>query len=133
MGQIKYVYDETDLKNSNIEVNYVGSDDENILDSLKVFCLDSIPEGEIEEIEEKDDGYLVKVKKGYGEEVLAHIFRMTYLVTKFAFIFAKDIESGNFNMETADLSLLDADIKKVTEMDYKELGKLLEEEDNLVC
>ena len=62
-----------------------------------------------------------------GEEVLTHIFKYVYLVTKMAMIFKDEFSkgSGNFNVEDLDLSLLRPDIEKVEGLGYRELASLI--------
>jgi hypothetical protein len=125
MGTFKFTYDDENLK----EIRVVCEGGEDMLDTIKTFCIDSIPEELEHEVEMVNDGYLIKSEE-YGEEVLTHIFKYVYLVTRMAMIFKEDLEKKT-DVENLDLSLLRSDIEKVANMDYHELAKLIGEIDDV--
>jgi hypothetical protein len=138
MGTFKFTYDDDNLKEIKVICKYDDEKDrKDLLDTIKTFCIDSIPEElqpEVTELEE-ECGYLVKCKdEETGEKVISHIFKYLYLVTRMAMIF-KDELSNNMKVEEFDFSLLHPDIEKVENLGYRELisliGEIEKEEDHV--
>ena len=134
MGMFRFTYDDDNLKEIRVICKYDGEKDrEDLLDTIKTFCIDSIPDDlqpKVSDLkgEENEVGYLIECEDTEkGEEVLTHIFKYMYLVTKMARIFKDEFSkgSGNFNAEDLDFSLLRPDIEKVERMGYRELASLI--------
>jgi hypothetical protein len=131
MGTFKFTYDDDNLKEIKVICKYDDEKDrKDLLDTIKTFCIDSIPEELQPEITELEGecGYLVKCEdEEIGEKVITHIFKYVYLVTKMAMIFKDELSkgSGGFNAEDLDFSLLRPDIEKVEGMGYRELASLI--------
>ena len=134
MGVFRFTYDEDNLKEIRVICKYDGEKDrEDLLDTIKTFCIDSIPndlQPTVSEIngEEGETGYLIECEDTEkGEEILTHIFKYTYLVTRIAMIFKDEFSkgSGDLNVEDLDFSLLRSDIEKVEGMGYRELASLI--------
>ena len=134
MGTFRFTYDDDNLKEIRVICKYDGEKDrEDLLDTIKTFCIDSIPDDlqpKVSDLkgEGNEVGYLIEcedVEK--GEEVLTHIFKYMYLVTRMAMIFKDELSkgSGNFNVENLDFSLLRPDIEKVEGLGYRELASLI--------
>ena len=130
----RFTYDDDNLKEIRVICKYDGEKDrEDLLDTIKTFCIDSIPDDlqpKVSDLkgEENEVGYLIECEDTEkGEEVLTHIFKYMYLVTKMARIFKDEFSkgSGNFNAEDLDFSLLRPDIEKVERMGYRELASLI--------
>lgn len=141
MGTFRFTYDDDNLKEIKVICKYDGEKDrEDLLDTIKTFCIDSIPDDlqpTVSEIkgEENEVGYLIEcedVEK--GEEVLTHIFKYTYLVTRMAMIFKDEFAkgSGEFKAEDLDFSFLRSDIEKVEGLGYRELASLISDIDKEV-
>ena len=130
MGTFKFTYDDDNLKEIKVICKYDGEKDrEDLLDTIKTFCIDTIPEELNHEIIELTggDGFLIKcLTVEDGEEVLTHIFKYVYLVTKIAMIFKDELSKGSarFNADNLDFSLR-PDIEKVEGMGYRELAGLI--------
>jgi hypothetical protein len=134
MGMFRFTYDDDNLKEIRVICKYDGEKDrEDLLDTIKTFCIDSIPDDlqpTVSEINEEngETGYLIECEDTEkGEEVLTHIFKYMYLVTRMAMIFKDEFSkgSGNLNVEDLDFSLLRPDIEKVEGMGYRELAELI--------
>jgi hypothetical protein len=134
MGMFRFTYDDDNLKEIRVICKYDGEKDrEDLLDTIKTFCIDSIPDDlqpTVSEIngEEGETGYLIECEDAEkGEEVLTHIFKYMYLVTRMAMIFKDEFSkgSGNLNVEDLDFNLLRPDIEKVEGMGYRELAGLI--------
>jgi hypothetical protein len=134
MGTFRFTYDDDNLKEIKVICKYDGEKDrEDLLDTIKTFCIDSIPDDlkpTVSEIkgEENEVGYLIECEDAEkGEKVLTHIFKYLYLVTKMAMIFKDEFSkgSGNLNVEDLDFSLLHPDIEKVEGLGYRELAGLI--------
>ena len=131
MGTFKFTYDDDNLKEIKVICEY---DDEknrkDLLDTLKIFCIDSIPiseklQPEVTELE-GECGYLVKCEdEDTGEKVITHIFKYLYLVTRMAIIFRDEL-SNKTKVEELDFSLLRPDIEKVSGLGYRELIPLID-------
>lgn len=145
MGMFRFTYDDDNLKEIRVICKYDGEKDrEDLLDTIKTFCIDSIPDDlqpKVSDLKGEDNevGYLIECEDTEkGEETLTHIFKYMYLVTRMAMIFKDEFskESGNLNVEDLDFSLLRPDIEKVEGMGYRELAGLIgdiekEEEDHV--
>lgn len=136
MGTFKFTYDDDNLKEIKVICKYDDEKDrKDLLDTIKTFCIDSIPEElqpEVTELEE-ECGYLIKCEdEEIGEKVITHIFKYLYLVTRMIMIF-KDELSNKTKVEELDFSLLRPDIEKVENLGYRELipliGEIEKEED----
>jgi len=134
MGTFRFTYDDDNLKEIRVICKYDGEKDrEDLLDTIKTFCIDTIPEDLHpkvidSELGEEGVGYLIECEDAEkGEEVLTHIFKYMYLVTRMAMIFKDEFSkgSGNLNVEDLDFSLLRPDIEKVEGMGYRELASLI--------
>ena len=134
MGMFRFTYDDDNLKEIKVVCKYDGERDrEDLLDTIKTFCIDSIPDDlqpTVSEINGEDGeiGCLIECEDTEkGEETLTHIFKYMYLVTKMAMIFKDEFSkgSGNLNVEDLDFSLLRPDIEKVEGMGYRELASLI--------
>ena len=134
MGMFRFTYDDDNLKEIKVICKFDNEKDrKDLLDTIKIFCIDSIPDDlqpTVSKIngEDGETGYLIEcedTKK--GEETLTHIFKYVYLVTKMAMIFKDEFSkgSGNLNVEDLDFSLLRPDIEKVEGMGYRELASLI--------
>ena len=130
----RFTYDEDNLKEIRVICKYDGEKDrEDLLDTIKTFCIDSIPDDlqpKVSDLNGEDNevGYLIECEDiEKGEETLTHIFKYMYLVTKMAMIFKDEFSkgSGNLNVEDLDFSLLRPDIEKVEGMGYRELARLI--------
>jgi hypothetical protein len=141
MGTFKFTYDEDDLKEIKVVCKYDGEKDrEDLLDTIRVFCIDSIPDDlqpTISELgeEEGETGYLITCEDAEkGEETLTHILKYMYLVTRMVMIFKDELSkgSGGFNVDDLDFSLLRPDIDKVEGLGYRELAGLIGEIDKEV-
>jgi hypothetical protein len=138
MGTFKFTYDDDNLKEIKVICKYDDEKDrKDLLDTIKTFCIDSIPEELQPEVTELNGecGYLVKCEdEETGEKVITHIFKYLYLVTRMAMIF-KDELSNNMKVEEFDFSLLHTDIEKVENLGYRELisliGEIEKEEDHV--
>ena len=139
MGTFKFTYDDDNLKEIKVICKYDDEKDrKDLLDTIKTFCIDSIPEELQPEVTELDGecGYLVKCEdEKTGKKVITHIFKYLYLVTRMAMIF-KDEFSNNMKVEELDFSFLRPDIEKVENLGYRELVSLIgeiekEEEDHV--
>jgi hypothetical protein len=138
MGTFKFTYDDDNLKEIKVICKYDDEKDrKDLLDTIKTFCIDSIPEELQPEVTELNGecGYLVKCEdEETGEKVITHIFKYLYLVTRMAMIF-KDELSNNMKVEEFDFSLLHPDIEKVENLGYRELisliGEIEKEEDHV--
>ena len=138
MGTFKFTYDDDNLKEIKVICKYDDEKDrKDLLDTIKTFCIDSIPEELQPEVTELNEecGYLVKCEdEETGEKVITHIFKYLYLVTRMAMIF-KDELSNNMKVEEFDFSLLHPDIEKVENLGYRELisliGEIEKEEDHV--
>lgn len=131
----RFTYDDDNLKEIRVICKYDGEKDrEDLLDTIKTFCIDSIPDNlqpTVSEINEESGevGYLIECEDTEkGEEILTHIFKYMYLVMKMAMIFKDEFSkgSGNFNAEGLDFSLLRPDIEKVEGLGYRELASLID-------
>ena len=134
MGMFRFTYDDDNLKEIRVICKYDGEKDrEDLLDTIKTFCIDSIPDDlqpKVSDLkgEGNEVGYLIECEDAEkGEEVLTHIFKYMYLVTKMAMIFKDEFSkgSGNLNVEDLDFSLLRPDIEKVEGLGYRELASLI--------
>ena len=134
MGMFRFTYDDDNLKEIRVICKYDGEKDrEDLLDTIKTFCIDSIPDDlqpKVSDLkgEEGETGYLIECEDTEkGEETLTHIFKYMYLVTRMAMIFKDEFSkgSGNLNVEDLDFSLLRPDIEKVEGMGYRELASLI--------
>jgi len=138
MGTFKFTYDDDNLKEIKVICKYDDEKDrKDLLDTIKTFCIDSIPEELQPEVTELEGecGYLVKCEdEDVGEKVITHIFKYLYLVTRMAMIF-KDELSNKTKVEELDFSLLRPDIEKVENLGYRELvsliGEIEKEEDHV--
>ena len=138
MGTFKFTYDDDNLKEIKVICKYDDEKDrKDLLDTIKTFCIDSIPEDLQPEVTELEGecGYLVKCEdEDVGEKVITHIFKYLYLVTRMAMIF-KDELSNKTKVEELDFSLLRPDIEKVENLGYRELvsliGEIEKEEDHV--
>jgi hypothetical protein len=130
MGTFKFTYDDDNPKEIKVICKYDDEmDHKDLLDTIKTFCIDSIPEELQPEVTELDGecGYLVKCEdEDAGEKVITHIFKYLYLVTRMAMIF-KDELSNKTKVEDLDFSLLRPDIEKVENLGYHELVSLIGE------
>ena len=138
MGSIRFIYDEDDFKE--IKVVCVKEDGEELgeeakkdmLETIKIFCLNSIPDTLKHEITEDEDGFKVVCEDSeIGEQVLTHIFKMTYLVTRAAIVFKEEFTRGELSVDSLDLGKLRPDIEKTEELGYQELAKLIGEVDDV--
>ncbi len=137
MGTFRFTYDDDNLKEIKVICKCDDEkDSKNFLDTIKIFCIDSIPEEIQPEVTELEGecGYMVKCKdEDAGEKVITHIFKYLYLVTRMAIIF-KDEFSNKTKVEELDFSLLRPDIEKVENLGYRELisliGEIEKEEDH---
>jgi hypothetical protein len=133
MGTFRFTYDDDNLKEIRVICKYDGEKDrEDLLDTIKTFCIDSIPDNlkpTVSEIKGEDNevGYLIECEDAEkGEEVLTHIFKYLYLVTKMAMIFKDEFAKGSGGKaEDLDFSLLRPDIEKVEGLGYRELASLI--------
>lgn len=134
MGTFRFTYDDDNLKEIRVICKYDGEKDrEDLLDTIKTFCIDSILDDlqpKVSDLKGEDNevGYLIECEDTEkGEEVLTHIFKYMYLVTRMAMIFKDEFSkgSGNLNVEDLDFSLLRPDIEKVEGMGYRELAGLI--------
>ena len=134
MGTFRFTYDDDNLKEIRVICKYDGEKDrEDLLDTIKTFCIDSIPDDLQPKVsglkgEDNEVGYLIECEDAEkGEEVLTHIFKYMYLVTRMTMIFKDEFakRSGNLNIEDLDFSLLRPDIEKVEGMGYRELASLI--------
>ena len=134
MGMFRFTYDDDNLKEIRVICKYDGEKDrEDLLDTIKTFCIDSIPDDlqpKVSDLkgEGNEVGYLIECEDTEkGEETLTHIFKYMYLVTRMAMIFKDEFSkgSGNFNVEDLDFSLLRPDIEKVEGLGYRELASLI--------
>jgi hypothetical protein len=134
MGMFRFTYDDDNLKEIRVICKYDGEKDrEDLLDTIKTFCIDSIPDDlqpKVSDLKEENNeiGYLIECEDAEkGEEVLTHIFKYMYLVTRMAMIFKDEFSkgSGNLNVEDLDFNLLRPDIEKVEGMGYRELAGLI--------
>ena len=134
MGMFRFTYDDDNLKEIRVICKYDGEKDrEDLLDTIKTFCIDSIPDDlqpKVSDLKGEDNevGYLIECEDAEkGEEVLTHIFKYTYLVTRMAMIFKDEFAkgSGEFKAEDLDFSLLRPDIEKVEGLGYRELAELI--------
>ena len=134
MGTFRFTYDDDNLKEIRVICKYDGEKDrEDLLDTIKTFCIDSIPDDlqpKVSDLkgEGNEVGYLIECEDAEkGEEVLTHIFKYMYLVTRMAMIFKDEFAkgSGNLNVEDLDFSLLRPDIEKVEGLEYRELAGLI--------
>jgi hypothetical protein len=138
MGTFKFTYDDDNLKEIKVICKYDDEKDrKDLLDTIKTFCIDSIPEELQPEVTELkgECGYLIKCgDEETGEKVITHIFKYLYLVTRMAMIF-KDELSNKTKVEELDFSLLRPDIEKVENLGYRELisliGEIEKEEDHV--
>jgi hypothetical protein len=121
MGTFRFTYDDDNLKD--IRVICEGDGMKDMLESIKIFCIDSIPPEYEASVMDTEDGFLVS-SENHGEEVLTHIFRYLYLVTRLVMIFKEDLEKKT-KVENLDMSLLRPDIEKVENLGYRELAKLI--------
>ena len=142
MGTFKFTYDDDNLKEIKVICKCDGEKDrKDLLDTIKTFCIDTIPselQPEVEELkgDSEEIGYLVKCKdEEIGKKTLTHIFKFTYLVTRMAMIFKDELmNESKTKMEDFDFSLLRPDIEKVDGLGYRELATLIseiEEEDHV--
>ena len=131
MGTFKFTYDDDNLKEIKVICKYDDEKDrKDLLDTIKTFCIDSIPEDLQPEVTELEGecGYLVKCEdEETGEKVITHIFKYLYLVTKMAMIFKDELSSNEIKVEELDFSLLRPDINKVENLEYHELISLIDE------
>ena len=134
MGMFRFTYDDDNLKEIRVICKYDSEKDrEDLLDTIKTFCIDSIPDDlqpKVSDLkgEGNEVGYLIECEDTEkGEETLTHIFKYMYLVTRMAMIFKDEFSkgSGNLNVEDLDFSLLRPDIEKVEGMGYRELASLI--------
>ena len=134
MGTFRFTYDDDNLKEIRVICKYDGEKDrEDLLDTIKTFCIDTIPEDLHpkvidSELGEEGVGYLIECEDAEkGEKILTHIFKYTYLVTRMAIIFKDEFAkgSGGFKVEDLDFSLLRPDIEKVERLGYRELASLI--------
>ena len=134
MGTFRFTYDDDNLKEIRVICKYDGEKDrEDLLDTIKTFCIDSIPDDlqpKVSDLEGEDNevGYLIECEDAAkGEEVLIYIFKYMYLVTRIAMILRDELAKGpaGFNAEDLDLSLLRPDIEKVEGLGYRELAGLI--------
>ena len=134
MGTFRFTYDDDNLKEIKVVCKYEGEKDrKDLLDTIKTFCIDSIPDDlqpTVSEIngEEGETGYLIECEDTEkGEETLTHIFKYMYLVMRMAMIFKDEFAkgSGEFKAEDLDFSLLRPDIEKVEGLGYRELAGLI--------
>ena len=123
MGTFKFTYDDENLKD--IRVICDGGDD--MLETIKIFCIDTIPEEFEASVIKNEEGYLVSSEE-HGEEVLTHIFKYVYLVTRMGMIFKEDLEK-KVDVEKLNLNLLRPDIERVDGLGYHELAELIGELD----
>lgn len=125
MSDFRFEYDEDNLKDIKI---ICDKENDDLVDTIKVFCIDSIPPEYQPTVEETDYGYLVSSEEN-GEEVLTHIFKNIYLVTRLVMIFRDEFEDEEkpVDFDNIDFSLLRPDIEKVEEMGYKEISQLINE------
>lgn len=121
MDSLKFIYDENDLK----EIRIICGDQE-LKDTIKIFCLNSIPSDLEHCVMEDEEGFIVS-SEDHGEEILEHIFRYVYLVTKMAIIFKDKFSAGDVNVKDLDFSLLRPDIEKVRDLGWSDLVKLINE------
>lgn len=122
MSIFKFEYDEDNLRDIKIICEEKSND---LMETIKIFCIDSIPSEYNPEIEETDYGFLIKAGDE-GEEILTHLFKYVYLITRMAMIFKDEFEKGSsINEKNLDFSLLRPDIDKVKDLDYKELASLI--------
>ena len=137
MGTFKFTYDDDNLKEIKVICECDDEKDrKDFLDTIKTFCIDSIPEELQPEVTELEGGYGYLVKCGdedAGEEAITHIFKYLYLVTRMAMIFRDEL-SNKTKVEEFDFSLLRPDIEKVENLGYRELisliGEIEKEEDH---
>ena len=134
MGTFRFTYDDDNLKEIRVICKYDGEKDrKDLLDTIKTFCIDSIPDDlqpKVSDLkgENNEVGYLIECEDAEkGEEILTHIFKYMYLVTRMAMIFKDEFSkgSGNLNVEDLDFSLLRPDIEKVEGLGYRELARLI--------
>lgn len=131
MGTFRFTYDDDNLKEIKVICEYDGEKDrEDLLDTIKIFCINTIPDDlkhTVSELNGEDNefGYLVKCEDiEIGEEVLTHIFKYVYLVTRMTMIFKEDLKKKT-DVENLDFSLLRPDIEKVEGLGYRELAGLI--------
>ena len=136
MGSIRFIYDEEDLKELKILCIKKEEKDtwKETLETIKLFCLDTIPENLEHNIAVLDDpseyGFLISCGDN-GEKILTHIFKNTYLVTRAAAIFKDEFMNEEIDINSLDFGKLKSDIEKVVNMDYHELAKLIGVIDNV--
>ena len=137
MGTFKFIYDEDNLKELKVICKSDSEKDciEDILDILKIFCINTIPQElqpEVEDLKEEGEvGYLIKCKdKELGETILTHIFKYIYLIFRMVIIFNDEFSKGSkIRIEDFDFNLLRPDIKKIENLGYHELAALISIED----
>lgn len=134
MGTFNFTYDDDNLKEIRVICKYDSEKDrEDLLDTIKTFCIDSIPDDlkpNVTEINDEngESGYLIVCEDSEkGEEVLTHIFKYIYLVAKMVMIYKDEFAKGSagFNAEDLDFSYLKPDIEKVEGLGYRELASLI--------
>lgn len=133
----RFTYDDDNLKEIKVICKYDGDKErEDLLDTIKTFCIDSIPDDlqpEVSELE-GETGYLIRCEDAErGKETLTHIFKYVYLVTRMAMIFRDKFSEGSgFNVDDLDFSFLRPDIEKVEGLGYRELATLISDIDKNV-
>ena len=121
MSNIKFIYDEKDIKD--VKILFEGEKDKELMGTIKIFCVDSIPQEYKPEVTEAEDYFMVKSEN--GEKVLEHILRFTYLTTKFAEKMGDQIKIKGFKPEDLDFSPLKEDIEVSNNTDWRGLIELL--------
>ena len=126
--EIKFIYEETDIQD--IKVLITDEDETKTKDSketIKIFCLESLPKDLEPKITEEDDGFIVKTND--GEEALRHIFTYLYLVLQFAkkVLATRPDPLEKIDLENLDMSVLREDIELVRDMSITELANLVKD------
>jgi hypothetical protein len=130
MGTFKFTYDDDNLKEIKVICKYDDEKDrKDLLDTIKTFCIDSIPEELQPEVTELkgECGYLIKCgDEETGEKVITHIFKYLYLVTRMVMIFKDELSKGSdTKVDNLDFNLLRPDIEKVGKLGYRDLAALI--------
>ena len=123
---IKFTYEETDIQDIKITVTDEDSTKtKDSKDTIKIFCLESLPEDLEPEITEDEDGFTVKTND--GEEALRHMFTYLYLVLQFAkkVLATKPDPTEKLDLDTIDLSVLKEDFELVRDLSISELADLV--------
>ena len=121
---LRIIYDEENIQDVRIEFDELSD----IKGSIKIFCVDTLPEDLNVQVEEDENGNLI-IKSDDGEKTLTHILKFMYLTTRLAMKAGDKMTQPGFKVEDLDLSIINEDIDKVQNADYKTLNLLISDLD----